>query len=93
MDELDVVGAMRPTVTIPEEARLAARRKLDGASADAPGERRSIGRRAGALAAVAAVAALVFVGGTLWPFTHPRRKPGGFRIRARLRRRFEAHRA
>ena len=67
MDELDVVGAVRPPVTIPEEARVAARSKLDRASAEAAQERRSIGRKAGALAAVAAVAALVFVGGTLWP--------------------------
>ena len=67
MDELDVVGALRPTVTISEEARVAARGKLDRASAAATQERRSIGRKAGALAAVAAVAALVSVGGTLWP--------------------------
>lgn len=67
MDELDVVGALRPAVTIPEEARVAARSKLDRVSVEATDERRSIGRRAGALAAVAAVAALVFVGGTLWP--------------------------
>lgn len=67
MDELDVVGALRPATTIPEEARVAARSKLDRASGEAPDERRSIGRRVGALAAVAAVAALVFVAGTLWP--------------------------
>lgn len=67
MDELDVVGALRPAVTIPEEARVAARSKLDRVSVEATDERRSIGRRVGALAAVAAVAALVLVAGTLWP--------------------------
>lgn len=66
MDELDVLRELRPAITVPREARVAARRKLDGASGDATNERRSMGRNAGALAAVAAVAAIVFVGGTLW---------------------------
>jgi hypothetical protein len=73
MDEIDVIRALRPKVTVAPEDRVAARSHLDHAIRES---RSRVGLpRVWRVVLAAAVVALVFVAGTFWPRTGEERIP------------------